>query len=101
MDKLLQFGELVADGPGVHLYGDARLVAVDLGYRADIAVVDVFVVVVLYLHNFVALFEDTFEPLYGGALAGVEYLLQLKVEPLGACLLYTSRQHGRACNFKR
>jgi hypothetical protein len=76
----VEFAESVSDGPTVKASNDLAGIGVDVLDIADIAVVDLLVVVVLDLHDLVAGGEGPAEPLDLAVAGRIERGLQLDVQ---------------------
>ena len=75
----VEFAEAVGDGAAVKTGGQFAGVGIDVVDVADVAVVDLLVVVVLDLHDFVAGGEGPAEALDLAIAGGIERGLQLDV----------------------
>ena len=76
----VEFAKSVGDGPAVKAGDDLAGVGIDVVDIADVAVVDLLVVVVLDLHDLVAGGEGPAEPLDLAIAGGIERGLQLDVQ---------------------
>src|SRR6202035_1065219 len=79
----VEFAEAIGDGAAVETGGEFAGIGVDIVYIADIAVVDVSVVVVLDLHDLVAGGEGPTETLDLALAGGVQRCLEFDVQRAG------------------
>ena len=79
-DQRVEFAKTVSDGPAVKAGNDFARIGVDVVDVADVAVVDLLVVVVLDLHELVAGGEGPSEPLHLASTGRIELGLELDVQ---------------------
>ena len=76
----VEFAKSVSDGSTVKAGNDLACIGVDVVDIADVAVVDLLIVIVLDLHDLVAGGEGPAEPLHLAITGGVERCLQFDVQ---------------------
>src|SRR5260370_16914456 len=81
--QLVQLTKAVIDVPAVEIDAELAFLHVDARYDAEIAVVDVLVVVVLDLHHLIARAEGPAEALDADLAGRVQRVLQLDIERAG------------------
>ena len=82
-NELIKFAKAKRDFPAIELSDELAFLDVDARYDAEIAVIDVFVVVVLDLHDLVARAEGPAEAFDADLARRVQRRLQLDVEGTG------------------
>ena len=80
----VEFAETIGDGAPVETRGQLAFIGIDIVDIADVAVIDLLVVIVLDLHHLVARREGPAEALDLALAGGVQGGLQLDVERAGA-----------------
>ena len=87
----VKFPKSVSDRAAVKAGNDFAGIGVDIVDVTDIAVVDLFVVIIFDLHDFVAGGESPAEPFHLAIAGGIERCLQLDVQRAGAYASYQKR----------
>jgi hypothetical protein len=76
----VEFAESISDGLAIEVNNDLAHAGVNIADSADVAVVNLLVVVVLDLHHLIARCEGPTEPLNLAVAGGIERCLQLDVQ---------------------
>src|SRR5690349_17040112 len=76
----VEFPKSISDRPTVEAHDDLTRIGIDIVDIADVAVVDLLVIVVLDLHDFVTGGKSPAKPLHLAIAGGIERCLQLDIQ---------------------